>query len=222
MATTVVQMTQAKSEPPKETGTLAKALIAASREFKPVVKDSKNPHFGNAYASLGAYIDATKPALIAHGLAVVQRSLLVGEDVCLETLILHESGETMQAGLYPLRPVKPDPQGFGSAMTYARRYCYAAALNLASEDDDGSGASAPGKKAKTEPEPPKRTLSAESEAKIMAAAKAQYHGKGISSKRVMAHLDSVARGLGADGLATLPEDRVDPLIDLIVNGGLPE
>ncbi len=218
---TAVEAPKLRVVPPSGQATLAKALIAASKDFKPVVKDSKNPHFGNTYASLGAYIDATKPALTAHGLAIVQRSLMEGSEQILETLILHESGETMQAGVFPIRPVKNDPQGVGSALSYARRYSYASALNLASEDDDGSDASkgTPEKKAPVKSDGYK--LGASYIAAIMDAAKTKYHGKNIPSKRVMAHLDKIAQGLGASNHETLPEEHVDALIDLIQNGSDP-
>jgi hypothetical protein len=57
---------------------------------------------------------------------------------------------------------KQDAQGYGSAMTYARRYSLQAACGIAPEDDDGNHASRPSK--------PKSTRTkAEIEALITAA-----------------------------------------------------
>ncbi len=58
---------------------------------------------------------------------------------------------------------KQDAQGYGSAMTYARRYSLQAACGIAPEDDDGNQASRPAK--------PKSTRTkAEIEAQISATA----------------------------------------------------
>jgi hypothetical protein len=43
-------------------------------------------------------------------------------------------------GRYPIQPVKNDPQGLGSAITYARRYSLMAIVGIAPDDDDGEAA----------------------------------------------------------------------------------
>jgi hypothetical protein len=58
-----------------------------------------------------------------------------------ETIFVHESGEVMECGLLHVPASKQDPQGYGSALTYARRYSLLAATGLAPEDDDGNSAS---------------------------------------------------------------------------------
>lgn len=120
---------------------LAPALVAAQAAITPAEKDGVNPHFNRRYASLGAVMQAIRPALAANGLAVSQIVTRDGEQLALETLLVHTSGQYI-GGTYPLRPTKADPQGEGSALTYARRYALAGLLGVvADEDDDGNAAS---------------------------------------------------------------------------------
>lgn len=124
-------------------GSIFKALAAARAKFAPIAKSAINPHFKSKYATLEDYISATVPALSANGLAVIQRvEVDAAGNVVLRTLLGHESGQ-IEVGVYPVVPVQASPQGYGSALSYARRYSYAAALNLAAEDDDGNASSEP-------------------------------------------------------------------------------
>lgn len=131
-------------------GKIAAALVAFSGEVKSISHDASNPHFKSQYTSLDHMIDETKPILQKHGLMVMQFPGGDGEKVTMRTMILHESGEWIESEPLTLRPTKTDPQGAGSAITYARRYSYAAALSLSlGDDDDGNGASAPQKPPET-------------------------------------------------------------------------
>lgn len=117
---------------------LAKALSAFQNEVKPIIFDAKNPFFKNDYASHKALVNATKDLLFKNGLAVSQ---LTEDEGAVTTILLHSSGEYIASKL-TLKPVKDDPQGRGSCITYARRYSYAAILGLISDhDDDGNAAS---------------------------------------------------------------------------------
>lgn len=111
---------------------LTKALITFHVKVDTIKKDAKNPFFKSSYASLSNILDATNDALIESGLTIAQ--FPVG-DYGLETILMHESGEWIQAS-YQMKPVKDDPQGRGSAITYARRYAIAAILSLNIDDDD--------------------------------------------------------------------------------------
>lgn len=120
---------------------LATAMAKAQAEIKAALKDSKNPHFKSSYADLTSVWDACRSALTKNGLSVVQIPGFDANDVWLETMILHSSGESL-SGRYPLRPSQQTPQGYGSALTYARRYSLAAMVGVvADEDDDGNAAS---------------------------------------------------------------------------------
>lgn len=121
---------------------LSASLVAAQADARNATFDSVNPHFKNRYASLAEVIETMKPVLAKHGLAIVQMPA-VRMDIgpVLMTRILHQSGEWIEDE-YPINPIKNDPQGFGSAITYARRYTLPGILMIASEeDDDGNAAS---------------------------------------------------------------------------------
>ena len=120
---------------------LATAMAKAQAEIKTALKDSKNPHFKSSYADLTSVWDACRNALTKNGLSVLQITNFDAADVWLETTLLHASGESI-SGRYPLRPQQQTPQGYGSALTYARRYALAAMVGVvADEDDDGNAAS---------------------------------------------------------------------------------
>lgn len=115
------------------------AFIRAQQAFKPAVKDAVNPHFKSKYVTLQAAIDAVLPALSANGFALIQSTKVVDGRTILRTELLHVGGECI-ASEYPVHPVKADPQGEGSALTYARRYALMALCGIAPEDDDGNAA----------------------------------------------------------------------------------
>lgn len=119
---------------------LAKALVKAQAAMNHAAKDSKNPHFKSAYSSLASVIDAVRPALSANGLAFVQMLHTADGGVAVETVLIHESGEQLSCGTLFIPATKQDAQGFGSAITYGKRYGLQAALGIASEDDDGTAA----------------------------------------------------------------------------------
>jgi hypothetical protein len=123
---------------------LAKALAAAQSSLSPAAKDAVNPHFRNSYASLGSVWDAAREVLGANGLSVVQTYAATdGTRLDLVTTLMHESGQWI-SGTISMVPAKADPQGIGSAATYARRYSLASILGIvADEDDDGQKASMP-------------------------------------------------------------------------------
>lgn len=122
--------------------TIAPAVVEALHEIEGPAKDTKNPHFGKQYASLGSVLRASKEILHKHGLAVLQfPGAMVGGVMTLDTVILHKSGEWMSGDEpFGVAVQKSDPQGVGSALTYARRYGQMAALNMTAEDDDGEAA----------------------------------------------------------------------------------
>lgn len=120
---------------------IAKALVKAQKEFGPALKTSTNPHFRSRYADLSACVEAVIGALNSNGIALVQKTLPSDDGVIVQTVFLHESGEMMDCGILQVPAAKQDPQGYGSALTYARRYSLMAACGIAPEDDDGNAAS---------------------------------------------------------------------------------
>lgn len=123
-----------------EIGELAKALAAARKDYKPVLKGTTNPFFNKKYADLAEVIEATSDALSKNGLVVIQSPRLGLNRIAVTTLLAHSSGQWLRDDLeLPLS--KFDAQGAGSAITYARRYAYQAIVGVAAEDDDGNAAS---------------------------------------------------------------------------------
>jgi hypothetical protein len=116
------------------------AFVKAQKEFGPALKSSTNPHFRSKYADLSACVEAVIDALNANGIGLMQPCHESDTGVIVETLFIHESGETLSAGKLHVPAAKNDPQGYGSALTYARRYSLMAACGIAPEDDDGNAA----------------------------------------------------------------------------------
>ena len=115
---------------------LAKALASAQSTMPGAVKVKMNPHFKNRDADLESGVDATKTPLSKNGIAYAQFARTSEKDeIVIETILMHESGEWI-SGEIAIPVSKTDPQGYGSAMTYARRYSLMAAAGIAPEDDD--------------------------------------------------------------------------------------
>ena len=135
-------MATTKTEP---TGpaTIAEALAAAQAELTDPPKDSVNPHFKSRYADLATVLKTVRPVLARHGIALVQTTDILDGVTVLVTRLLWRDEEIL--GRYPMQPTKADPQGLGSAMTYARRYALQANVGVDADDDDydGNAASAP-------------------------------------------------------------------------------
>jgi hypothetical protein len=122
---------------------IAPALLKAQRAITFAVKDAKNPHFKSTYADLGSVIDSCKPALNEAGIAFMQMPAPSDPGtIALTTRLIHESGEWIESTATCPLP-KNDPQGYGSANTYLRRYALAAAVGLYQDDDDGNAARRP-------------------------------------------------------------------------------
>jgi len=120
---------------------LAEALAKAQGAMKGAVKDSANPFFKSKYADLASVVEAIRSAFSANGLSYIQTLEPSDKDeVRVETTLLHASGEWISCGVLALPVSKHDAQGYGSALTYARRYSLSAAVGVAPEDDDGNAA----------------------------------------------------------------------------------
>lgn len=122
------------------TAGIANAMAAAFAEIEGATKSANNPHFKTKYADITSVIEAIKPALIAHGLFFVQRSIASERGVTVNTVLHHASGESMDLGELFVPANKNDAQGYGSALTYARRYSLVTAFGVPVEDDDGNAA----------------------------------------------------------------------------------
>lgn len=136
----------------ENTTKLFQALLAAQKAFGKVLKDSVNPHLKNKYAGLDSVLDAIRDPLLDAGIVLMQPATDTGERgehgeirvATVKTILVHaESGEQYEIQTSIPLP-KNDAQGYGSAVTYARRYALMGLLGLAPEDDDGNAASTTG------------------------------------------------------------------------------
>lgn len=121
---------------------IAAALVAAQRKFGPLLRDRTNPHFKSRYADLATCLDVVQGPLNECGIALVQMTHECSDGVIVETVLIHETGEELTVGRLHVPASKQDAQGYGSALTYARRYSLMAAMGIAPEDDDGNAATA--------------------------------------------------------------------------------
>lgn len=187
-------------------GQIAKALVLAQGNMDEVRKQSVNPAFHAKYADLAACINAVGPALQGAGLALIQAPSSDGSIVRVETMFLHTSGEWIKSAL-GLRPVKSDPQGAGSAITYGRRYGLLGMCGIAPEKDDDGNAGSNRKREGTDATetrqpaagngqpPPMREL----ERRFCAATakdEAAFHAamKGKSTKDIWAEVERLEKG----------------------------
>lgn len=129
------------SEQSADIGELAAALAVAQGEITGALKDSANPFFKSKYADLASVWDACRTSLSKNGLAVIQVASTSDTGAAvITTTLAHKSGQWIR-GTLAMMPVKADPQGMGSALTYARRYALAAMVGVAQVDDDANNAS---------------------------------------------------------------------------------
>lgn len=129
-----------------------KALCKAQTEMGKALKKAANPHLKSKYADLGSVMEACLPALHDNGFAVVQPSGADERGPYVETVLLHESGESFASRIY-LVLGKQDMQAVGSAQTYARRYGLLGMAGIAPEDDDGEATKRPPRQEQPRPNP---------------------------------------------------------------------
>lgn len=126
----------------KDINELAKAFVAFQADLQPVTKSATNPFFKSSYAPLNEVMESIQPLLAKHKLAISQFITNLNGESALQTVLIHESGQSLEYPPQPLLLVKNDPQSQGSATTYARRYGIMAVLGaVADDDDDGNKAS---------------------------------------------------------------------------------
>ena len=140
----------AQAETKEKHNSIAMALASAQMHMGKALKSASNPHFKSKYADLASVVDACMPALNEAGIAVIQPTTDDEGGRYVETILIHgESGETLKCRV-PLIVSKNDMQGYGSAVTYARRYGLMSMAGIAPEDDDGNAAAkAPPKEVET-------------------------------------------------------------------------
>ena len=119
---------------------LATALAKAQAEIRPAIYDSTNPHFRSKYASLTAVMEACRDALSKNQIAVVQGASIANDNVVVNTILLHASGEYISDEL-SMPFAQATPQQIGSSLSYCRRYSLASLVGITADDDDAEEAS---------------------------------------------------------------------------------
>ena len=121
---------------------LAKALLHVQKTLLPAAKDANNPFTKSNYATLNSVMHTCREALLENGIWLCQHPTPVEAPGCigLVTKLTHCETGQWQASLAVVPLPKTDPQGMGSAITYARRYALTAMLGMVTEDDDGEAA----------------------------------------------------------------------------------
>lgn len=183
---------------------LAPALVKAQETMAGAKKGADNPFFKSKYANLEEVIRVVKDAFQKNGLAFVQFPVSAEGMAGVETIIMHDSGEFI-SNEFLLKCSKYDPQGMGSAITYARRYGLQSAAGIPSEDDDGNAASEPATKPLKKAKPvaavvpemtPEQAIAAIDSAKTMKALQVTFtslpagvkaHPKVIAAKDTAKH-----------------------------------
>ena len=120
-------------------GKLAEALSKAQAIMTGAKKASNNPFFKSKYSDLSHVMEAISQPFADNGLSFIQSPGFDGERITVTTRIMHSSGEWIE-GTTVLPPTKNDAQGYGSAITYAKRYGLQAMAGVPSVDDDGNDA----------------------------------------------------------------------------------
>lgn len=122
---------------------LAKALLNVQRQLLPAARDATNPFTKSRYATLNSVMAASRDALLDNGIWLCQCPVPVEAPgaIGLMTKLTHTESGQWQSSLTVVPLPRADPQGMGSAITYARRYALTAMLGLVTEDDDGEAAS---------------------------------------------------------------------------------
>jgi len=195
---------------------LAAALVKAQAEMPAVEKNATNPHFRNKFASLDNIIEKTRPVLNKHGLSIQQFPSVndLGAPT-LVTRITHESGDALEYQA-PLFLQGQDMQKYGAALTYARRYAWAAALGIANdEDDDGTHASQP-------PKEQTRTNGAGDSSVISEAQRKRLYAMSkeaaMSDEQLKALVLEIA---GVEHSKDIPKAKYDALCEAVEANGVP-
>jgi hypothetical protein len=195
---------------------LAAALVAAQMEMPAATKVGSNPHFNSKFVTLDELIDKTRPVLNKHGLAIMQFAAVgeLGQPVLTTVLIHGPSGEKLESDM-PLFVEGQNMQKLGSAITYARRYAWQAALGVAAEeDDDGNASSAPAEKKRQAKKPADGMISDAQRRRMFAIAKQNDVDDAMLRQMVF-------DVTGQESTSQIPTDRYDELIGRIEREAVP-
>lgn len=123
---------------------LFSALAKAQGEMQSAKKTETNSYYKSKYADLATLMEAARPALSANGLCITQVFYYESNNVFIETILGHSSGQFLFC-----KSVIPSTskeggincQSLASLITYMKRQYLSAIIGIAaSGDDDGEKA----------------------------------------------------------------------------------
>jgi hypothetical protein len=125
------------------TSSATASLVQALAALDNVKANKSNPAFkGSRYVSLDALLEAVKPVLLDHDLALIQTLVSQEGKVGVSTAFLHTSGERFEFGTLLVKAEGLTAQQIGGAITYIRRQSIQTACGISVDlDDDGAVAS---------------------------------------------------------------------------------
>lgn len=119
-----------------QTEILDAALALVQGEIVVAAKDANNTHLNSKYANLASIWKACRPALVKHGISVTQWPVNQADDNRLHLITRLALGGQWMLAQMVLPADKQSPQGFGSAITYAKKYALAAAVGVIADEDE--------------------------------------------------------------------------------------
>jgi hypothetical protein len=181
---------------------LSKALVGAQADVGKALKNQENAHFKSKYADLAAVLEVAKPALAKHGLALTQFPGEGEGTVTMSTLLLHESGEWILLPPASIPLQANTAHGYGSAISYLRRYTTQAALGISIgllDDDDGNEATAQAPKARKKAKSPQPGKAAFDPKEVERFAEAKTNQGYADLGRALGTLEAMISAAESDG-----------------------
>lgn len=136
--------------------TPAQRYVAAWMAVENPPLDKTNPHFKNRYASLAVTLEAVRAACAPQGIAYRQTLVRLDDGTrALRSSIMTDAGEEMPLSEFPVE-APPNPQSFGSNLTYAKRQQAQADWGIVGEEDDDAEAAVNGNQGRPAAQPQHR------------------------------------------------------------------
>ena len=117
---------------------LADALLRVQTKIGTVKQNTDNPYFNSTFANLETCWEYVRPFFNDEGILIQQIVHETDSGVSIETLFIGY-GTQLSGGKLPVPAIKTDPQAYGSAVTYAKRYSLLQACGIASAKEDVDG-----------------------------------------------------------------------------------
>lgn len=146
--------------------------------------DGQNPHYGNRYATLKATLKEVREACDAAGLSYIQSLAREGDGWAMASKVIDAEGSEVAMSLFPV-DAPPNPQSFGSNLTYIKRQQAQADWGIVGdEDDDGEAAAKAPQKRQGKARRKEDGLLEAAKERLWEACKAYAEAKGVTPQQV--------------------------------------